>query len=112
MAKKADASQLGKWAFIIGGLVAVIHAFYAIPYAGWIFAIAGIVIGAVNVKDRDAVSFLVVLLALTLGSVSNWLGIVPAIGAALNAIVGNVVALLSPAALVVALKCAYALTKR
>ena len=112
MAKKADASQFGKWAFIIGGLVAVIHAFYAIPYAAWIFAIAGILIGWVNVKDNDAAHFLIVVIALTVGSVSGWLGVVPAVGAALNAIVGNVVALLSPAALVVALKAAYAMTKR
>lgn len=112
MAKGADLSQLGKWAFIIGGLVAVVHAFYAVPYVAWIFAIAGILIGWVNIRDKDAAHFLIVLLALTVSSVSNWLSVVPALGGALNAIVGNVVALLSPAALVVALKVAYAMIKR
>lgn len=112
MAKGADLSQLGKWAFIIGGLVAVVQAFYNVPYVAWIFAIAGILIGWVNVKDKDAPHFLLVVLALMAGSVSNWLSIVPGVGGALNAIVGNVVALLSPAALVVALKCAYAMIKR
>ena len=113
MAKKGvDLSQFGKWAFIIGGLVAVVQAFYAVPYAAWIFAVAGVLIGLANVKDKDAAHFLIVVVALTVASVSNWLGIIPAVGVALNSIVNNVVMLLSPAALVVALRAAYAMTKR
>ena len=113
MAKKGvDLSQFGKWAFIVGGLVALVQAFYAIPYAAWIFAIAGVLIGLANIKDKDAATFLIVVIALTAASLSNWLGIVPGFGSALNAIVNNVVALLSPAALVVALRAAYAMIKR
>ena len=48
-----DTGQLGKWAFIIGGLVALIHAFYPVPYATWILVIAGLIIGTVNIKERD-----------------------------------------------------------
>lgn len=113
MAKKGvDLSQYGKWAFLVGGLIAIVQAFYAVPYAAWIFAIAGVLIGLANIKDQDAAHFLIVVIALTVASVSNWLGVVPGFGSALNAIVNNVVALLSPAALVVALRSAYTMTKR
>ena len=108
----SDVSQLGGWAFLIGGLIAVVHAFYPVPYAGWIFVIAGLIIGWVNISRSDAISFLIVVLALTVGSVSGWLNIIPNLGGALSAIVANIVALLSPAALLVALKAAYAMAKK
>lgn len=108
----SDANQLGGWAFLIGGLIAVVHAFYPVPYAGWIFVIAGLIIGWVNISRSDAIGFLIVVLALSVGSVSGWLNIIPNLGGALSAIVSNVVALLSPAALLVALKAAYAMAKK
>ena len=107
-----DTGQLGKWAFIIGGLVALIHAFYPVPYATWILVIAGLIIGTVNIKERDAIGFLIVLVALVVGGIGGWLGMIPSIGVQLKGIINNVITLLSPAALVVALKVAYAMTKR
>lgn len=107
-----NTGQLGKWAFIVGGLVALIHAFYPVPYATWILVIAGLIIGAVNIKERDALGFLIVLVALVVGGIGGWSGMVPSIGLQLKGIVNNVITLLSPAALVVALKAAYSMAKR
>ena len=113
MAKKGvDLSQFGKWAFLVGGLVAVVHAFYPIQYAGWIFAISGFLIGWANVKENDATKFLFILLAIVLGNFAGGLTGVPVLGQQLTSFVGNALNILVPAALVVALKAAYTMTKR
>jgi len=107
-------AQTGKWAFLLGLAVAVIAAFVAFaPWDGVLLLVLGLVVGAMNVNDKDATAFLVAALGLSLGA--GAIGAVSILGAQVASwvagIVGNVVALVGAAALVVAGKAVYALAK-
>jgi hypothetical protein len=103
-------AQTGKWAFLLGLAVAVIAAFVA--FAPW-DGVLLLVLGAMNVSDKDATAFLVAALGLSLGA--GAIGAVSILGVQVAgwvaAIVGNLVALAGAAALVVAGKALYALAK-
>ena len=100
--------EIGKWAFIIGLIIAVIASFIA-GYATIVLLvlfILGLVIGFLNVSDKDHIKFLVAsiaLLALGIGSISA-LSVLDVVSTYLNTILGNFIALVSAAALVVAIK--------
>jgi hypothetical protein len=107
-------AQTGKWAMLLGLAVAVIAAFVAFaPWDGVLLLVLGLVVGAMNVSDKDATAFLVAALGLSLGA--GAIGAVSILGAQVaawvTAIVANVVALAGAAAIVVAAKAAYALAK-
>lgn len=100
--------EIGKWAFIIGLIIAVIAGF--IP--GYteavllILFILGLVIGFLNISEKDHVKFLVAsvaLLVLGVGSISA-LSILNIVSTYLNAILSNFIAFVSAAALVIAIK--------
>ena len=106
--------QTGKWACLLGLLVAIVAAFVAFaPWDGVLLLVLGLVVGAMNVSDKDATGFLVAVLGLALGA--GAIGAVDILGSSIAeivaAIVTNVVALAGAAALVVAAKAAYALGK-
>ena len=107
-------AQQGKWALLLGLAVAVIAAFVQFaPWDGVLLLVLGLVVGAMNVDDKDATAFLVAVLGLALGA--GAIGSVSILGAQVagwvTVIVGNVVALAGAAAIVVAAKAAYALAK-
>jgi len=107
-------AQTGKWALLLGLAVAVIAAFVQFaPWDGVLLLVLGLVVGAMNVGDKDATAFLVAVLGLALGA--GAIGAVSILGAQVagwvTVIVNNVVALAGAAALVVAAKAAYALAK-
>lgn len=106
--------QTGKWAFLLGLLVAVVAAFVAFaPWDGVLLLVLGLVVGWMNVGDKDATAFLVAALGLSLGV--GFIGAVSILGAQVagwvTAILGNAVAFVGAAALVVAAKAVYALAK-
>jgi hypothetical protein len=106
--------QTGKWAMLLGLAVAVIAAFVAFaPWDGVLLLVLGLVVGAMNVSDKDATAFIVAVLGLGVGAAA--IGAVSILGVQVagwvTAIIGNVVALAGAAALVVAAKAGYALAK-
>ena len=107
-------AQTGKWALLLGLAVAVIAAFVQFaPWDGVLLLVLGLLVGAMNVGDKDATAFLVAVLGLALGA--GAIGAVSILGAQVAgwvvAIVNNAVALAGAAAIVVAAKAAYALAK-
>lgn len=109
-AKDDSLAKLGAWAFIIGIVVAVIA---GIPNLGLpatavalILAILGVVVGLLNVTEKEATGFLVAAVALVL--VATGLKpietAVPVLGGVVLAIVNNIGVFMAPAALVVAIK--------
>jgi len=68
MAKKNNLGTVGKWAFIIGLLLAVIagliQGFYTIPYLALILVILGLIVGFLNIAEKDTVKLLVAIIAL------------------------------------------------
>jgi len=99
---------LGKWAFIIGLIIAAVAAF--IPgYTGIILLILfilGLVIGFINIHEKNVMKFLVAIVTLlVLGVASiNALDVLQIVNVYLKLILGNFIAFVSAAGLVVAIK--------
>ena len=103
-------SKIGQWVFLIGILVAIIGGFIAIPYLAIILIIGGLVVGLLNITAEEVHEFLTTAIALLLVGTAG-LGVVALVGAFIESVLKNIVILVAPAALVVALKSIWALAK-
>ena len=109
--KKLELIQYGSYAFGVGLLIALIAAFLTLgdTSSKVVFAtlvLLGIVIGFLNVTNNESVTFLVSTIALVLLA-GPFLGLVAQniySSPILGKIFGNIIALVVPAAIVVALK--------
>jgi hypothetical protein len=106
---KGKSNLVGAWAFLIGIILAVIFAF--IPgtglWLGWVLFIIGIVIGLLNISDKETQPFLmagVVLVIVTALGVSAFSGL-----AYIGALLKNILILFVPATIVVALKSVFSM---
>lgn len=107
---------IGKWAFLIGLIIAVVAGFvtsYATTVALVLF-ILGLVVGFLNIAEKNSVKFLVATIALLAGvtasiSALSMLGVVVSYA---SAVLGNFVAFVSAAALVVAIKAVFETGKK
>ena len=98
-----DTAKIGKWAFIIGLVVAVLAGLFFQPgWAVWVLAILGVIVGLLNVTAEDTRSFLLASIALTLSATA--LNTLPIVGTALSFILPFVVAFVAGATIVIALK--------
>jgi hypothetical protein len=106
----SGAAMLGKWAFLIGVLLAVIFAFVtATSWLAWLLVVLGLIVGLLNIDAGETSAF---LLAGTVLALMGFLG-----GQSLSsvlylgAIFDNLLALFVPATVIVALKSVFALAK-
>ena len=94
---------IGKWAFIIGLVIAVLAGLFFQPaWAIWILAILGVIVGFLNITAEDTRGFLLAAIALTLSATA--LNTLPVVGKAFELILPFVVAFVAGATIVVALK--------
>ena len=94
---------IGKWAFIIGLVIAVLAGlFYQPAWAIWVLAILGVIVGLLNVTAEDTRGFLLAAIALTLSATA--LNNIPGLGTAFSLVLPFVVAFIAGATIVVALK--------
>ena len=94
---------LGKWAFIIGLVVAVLAGLFFQPgWALWVLAILGVIVGLLNITAQETRGFLLASIALTLSATA--LNTIPVIGTALSYVLPFVVAFVAGGMIVVALK--------
>jgi len=112
-----NAGAIGKWAFIIGLVIAVIAAFIGNSISAstvlLILFILGLIVGFLNIAEKQSEKFLIstiALLILGVGSISA-LSIIGTVSGYLNMILANLIAFVSAAALVVALKSIYSSAK-
>lgn len=84
---------------IVGLVLALVGAFVDVPYAAFALIVFGLVLGFLGIGDSDRLLFLV--MAVALATVAGSLDVVPEIGNFLTAILSNVSALISAAAIVV-----------
>ena len=97
-----NSHQIGHWAFSIGLILAVVSPFVVIPYTGLALFILGVIVGCVNVEGKESHLFLLSVIALVVIGVS---GIqLLTLTSPVVAMLSNLIALASPAALVVAVK--------
>lgn len=116
MAKKTNGLELiGKWAFIIGIALAVIagliQGIYEIPSLILILVILGLIVGFLNIAEKDTVKLLVAIIAL-MGVGGLTLSVIPVINIYLQEILTNILIFASGAGLVIAIKAVVESTKK
>jgi len=118
--KKASDSNIGYYAFLLGILIAVIAGLVAASgnlslleqeTVLLVLIILGLVVGLLNLIEKDVTAFLLAVIALTaVGATGGtWIAgaggeLLPYIGLPLSIIVKNIAAFVSPAAVIVAIK--------
>ncbi len=114
MAKaKKGAEKVGAWAFIIGVILAILAGLFfgAGAIVTSILIILGIIVGFLNITDKETGAYLLAAVSLVIvtsfgGSV---LGHVAVIGMYLQSILGAIMTFVIPAVIIVALKAIYSL---
>lgn len=106
MAKKNN-QVVGKAALLIGLLLAIvaglIEGSYAIPYAGLILVVLGLVVGFMNITDKDVSKLLLAIIALmAVGGAT--IEVIPVFSVYLSAMLRNFLAFVGAAGFVVAIK--------
>ena len=106
--------RLGHYAFVVAVLLAIVAGLVPGLQGNasvvWTLVVLGLVIGLLNITERETTEFLVATVALILVG-SAGLGEIGQLGLTINAILTNVQAIAVPAALIVALKAIYALAQ-
>lgn len=64
-------SNMGRWAFIVGLLIAVLLGFVTFAYASLVLVILGVIVGFLNVTDKEASGFLIAVIALMVVGVAG-----------------------------------------
>ena len=116
MAKK-NLEVIGKWAFLIGLIVVVVAGLieeagiYTVPQLTLILVVLGLIVGFLNITEKNVVKLLVAIIALiSVGGAA--VAAIPAINAYLAAILANIIAFAGAAGLVVAVKAIYEVGKK
>ena len=95
-------TTIGRWAFLGGMLLAVLSGFTEIPNLALTLFILGLIVGFLNVTEKESTPFLIAVIALLLIGVSSLqLG---GLTAVVISILNNFVAFVAAAGLIVALK--------
>jgi hypothetical protein len=109
MVKKTNNLGLvGKWAFIIGLALAIIAGIIpsSIPNLALILIVLGLIVGFLNITEKDTVKLLVAIIALmAVGGIT--LAEIPVVQDYLVDILKNILIFASAAGLVVAIKAIY-----
>ena len=109
--------RVGEWAFILGVIIAIIAGLAAgfldpvsAGYITLVLVILGLIVGFLNISDEELQPFLIAAIALLVVGTAR-LDTIPYVGTYLSAMVLNIAAFVTPAALVVALKAVYNIAK-
>jgi len=104
--------QIGGWAFIIGLVIAVLAGLVTVPayLSTWVLVILGLIVGFLNIGDKETTSFLIAAIALLVVGGAG-LGAIPTVGGYLESVLTFVVVFVAPAAVVVAVKQFYNIAK-
>lgn len=103
--------NVGKWAFLIGILLAVIAGFWTIPNLTLILVVLGLIVGFLNITAAEVETYLVAVVALlvigataiqALSSIGQFVGTI-------QAMINNVISFVAASGLVVALRAILAL---
>lgn len=117
----ADKEKLGEWAFIVGVIIAIVIGLFSgniegTQAAGWLsllLVVLGLVVGFLNISDKETTAFLVAAIALLVPGIANsTFSNIDVVGGYLSGIVSQLTAFVAPAAIVVALKAIYTLASK
>ena len=111
MAKTRGVDIVGKWAFLIGVILAVVLGLFDPVLGNWaiVLVVIGLIVGLLNVTDKEVTPFLmsgaVLIIASALGG--TLMSDVPYVGAVLDALL----AVFVPATVIVAIKNVFSLAR-
>ena len=111
MAKTKGMNVVGKWAFLIGVILAVVLGLFDPVMGNWaiVLVIIGLIVGLLNVTDKEVAPFLmsgaVLIIASALGG--SLMSDMPYVGAVLDALL----AVFVPATVIVAIKNVFSLAR-
>lgn len=110
-------NQIGKWAFIVGAIIALIAGIGAgadMPWAdeAWLTAImiiCGLTVGVVNITAKEVHGFLLASVAVLIAGTADMGSIFPELffGSVIIGIISKLAIVIVPAALIVALRSIY-----
>lgn len=94
---------VGKWAFIIGLIIAVVAGFgFSYAWFGWVMVVLGLIVGFLNVSKEEVQAFLLAAIGLLMSATA--ISVIPFIGEILTRILANVAIFIAAAIVVVALR--------
>lgn len=98
--------KIGKWAFIVGILIAIFSSFIVTSYTTTLLIGLGLVVGFLNISEKEVEKFLIATIAmLVIGTTSfSALIVSGSYSGNVQVILNNFVSFVSAAAIVVALK--------
>jgi len=111
MAKTKGMNVVGKWAFLIGVILAVVLGLFDPIMGNWaiVLVVIGLIVGLLNVTDKEVAPFLmsgaVLIIASALGG--SLMSDMPYVGAVLDALL----AVFVPATVIVAIKNVFSLAR-
>ena len=94
--------KAGKYAFIVGIIVAVIAGVTELSWAPGALAVLGVIVGFLNITADETRSFLLAAIALLMTATA--IDSIPVIGEAFSPFISNVVAFIGAAVFVVAIQ--------
>ncbi len=110
MTAKYNLTTIGRWALIVGIILAVLAGFTTVPYLVTILFVLGLIIGFLNITEKESTPFLIAVITLLLIGVGG-LQLGETLTPVITKILGNFVALVAAAGLVVAIKQILAVAK-
>lgn len=99
--------KLGKWAFVLGVLVSIASGFIDLDLIVTILVILGLVVGFLNISEKEAEKFLIAAVALLVVGTASFSVIMmngSYIAGTLQQVMNNFVSFVAAAAVVVAIK--------
>jgi len=109
--------KVGELAFLACVVIAVLAGLVAAtsPWVLVLLVVLGIVVGFLNVSEKETTPFLVASAALIIAGTASFGpidSVVPGLGAALDSILNYIAVFVAPAAVLVALKAVYVLASK
>jgi len=106
---KKEITPAGRWAFLTGLIIAIVSGFSEIPYLSIILFLLGLIVGAINIRERETTAFLTAVLALVIVGIAGiQFGTLTEM---IKTIFQNFTAFASAAAFIVALRAIFTATK-
>jgi len=105
--------KIGEWFFLAGVVLAILVGLVGqVQYAGIVLVILGLVVGFLNITEKETPQFLVASLALLLPGTITSFSQLPMVGNVIISILNNIAIFVAPAAIIVALKTIWVLAKK
>ena len=101
---------VGKVSFVVGLVIAVAGGLgFEQTWFGWALAVLGLIVGFLNISDKESQTFLLAAIALIVAA--NAVGEIPHIGEAVTRVIANLVLFVGGAVLVVVVKSLFAVAR-